>query len=112
MRFVFCGILLLVFSLAAGAEELLPKVQRELRARKFYFGEINGRATDETVGAIVKFQEAHGLDKTGNLNDETLRTLGLPGDGLANPEEVHRLDDWRHLRAAVFASVAERRLGA
>jgi len=93
VRFLSCGIILLVFSLAACAEDLLPKVQRELRARKFYFGEINGRATDETVGAIGKFQEAHGLDRSGNLDDETLRALGLPGDGLANREEARRLDE-------------------
>ncbi|MDR3403382.1 MAG: peptidoglycan-binding protein [Chthoniobacter sp.] len=83
----------MVFSLAACAEELLPKVQRELRARKFYFGEINGRATDETVGAIGKFQEAHGLDRTGNLDDETLHALGLPGDSRTNREEGRRLDE-------------------
>ena len=93
MRFFFFGIIFLVFSLSACAEELLPKVQRELRARKFYFGEINGRATDETVGAIGKFQEAHGLDHTGNLDDETLRALGFPGGELANREEVRRLDE-------------------
>jgi len=93
VRFLFCGILFLAFSLSAYAEELLPKVQRELRARKFYFGEIDGRATEETVGAIGKFQAAHGLDRTGNLDEETLRALGLPGNGLTNREEARRLEE-------------------
>lgn len=68
----------LCFALPLHAEEILAKVQRELRARKFYFGEIQGRATDETVAAIRKFQEARGFDNTGNLGGETLRALGLP----------------------------------
>ncbi len=59
------------------AEELLVRVQRELRARKFYFGEIQGRATEETVGAIRKFQEARGIDHSGNLDADTLRALGV-----------------------------------
>ncbi|HEX8294882.1 MAG TPA: peptidoglycan-binding protein [Chthoniobacteraceae bacterium] len=59
------------------AEDALLPVQRELRARKFYFGDLDGRASEETVAAIRKFQEARGIDRTGNLDQETLRALGL-----------------------------------
>jgi ketosteroid isomerase-like protein len=75
------------------AEEALPPVQRELRARKFYFGAIDGRASDETVAAIKKFQLAKAIDQTGNLDDETLRALGLPVAEHANRDEARLLDE-------------------
>lgn len=75
LRILFAALFL---NLPLQAEETLAKVQRELRARKFYFGEIQGRATEETVAAIRKFQEARGIDRSGNLDAETLRALGLP----------------------------------
>jgi hypothetical protein len=82
-----------VLCLPVQAEELLPSVQRELRARRFYFGEINGRATDETIAAIEKFQLAKGIDKTGQLDRETLRTLGLPGDVATDAAEARTLEE-------------------
>ena len=93
MRFHFCWILCLLLCLPLRAEDLLPKVQRELRARKFYFGEIDGRASEETVAAIGKFQEAHGIDKTGQLDMETLRTLGFPESEVGDHEVARLLDE-------------------
>jgi hypothetical protein len=78
VRLIFYCLLGLLFCLPLQAEELLAKAQRELRARKFYFGEIHGKATRETSAAVRKFQEARGIDNSGNLDDETLRALGLP----------------------------------
>ncbi len=68
------------------------QVQRELRARKYYFGEIDGKASEETVAAIGKFQLAKGIDKTGNLDAETLRALDLPAGTQAASDEAHALD--------------------
>ena len=93
MRFLLCWIFCLLFALPLRAEELLAKVQRELRARKFYFGEINGHATDETVAAIKSFQVAKAIDKTGQLDYETLRDLGLPELATVNPDEERMLED-------------------
>lgn len=94
MRFPLCWILyLLVLALPLHAEELVAKVQRELRARKFYFGEIHGRATDETVSAIGDFQLAKGIDKTGQLDSETLRALGFAQSVAENSEERRLLEE-------------------
>jgi hypothetical protein len=86
--------LLVFLLLSAGlhAEELLSKAQRELRARKFYFGEIDGRASEETAGAIKKFQEARGIDRSGHLDSETLRALSLPTSD-ANRDESKLLGE-------------------
>ena len=93
MRFFCCWIFCLLFALPLRAEDLLAKVQRELRARKFYFGEIDGRATDETLEAIKRFQLAKGIDNTGQLDGQTLRTLGFPDTATRNREEARLLDD-------------------
>src|SRR5688572_3176424 len=78
VRLPFLLVVTLILALPLRAAEVLERVQRELRTRKFYFGEMQGRATEETVAAIRKFQEARGIDRTGNLDTETLRALGLP----------------------------------
>jgi hypothetical protein len=94
VRLLFCCLLclpLLALPLRA-EEELLVKVQRELRARKFYFGEINGRATEETVAALKKFQESSAVDQTGQLDRETLRALGFAGGSVPEAGESKLLE--------------------
>jgi hypothetical protein len=93
VRFFCCWIFCLLFALPLRAEELLAKVQRELRARKFYFGEINGHATEETFSAIGEFQLAKGINKTSQLDGETLRALGFPDTLTKNPEEARLLEE-------------------
>jgi hypothetical protein len=94
VRFLVIWILSFVLAgRAFGAADLLQSVQRELRARKFYFGDIDGRASAETVKSISNFQEAKGIEKTGQLTDETLRALGQPRTGHGNREEARVLEE-------------------
>ncbi len=80
-------VLLLLPAFAGARGSCWPKVQRELRARKFYFGEIDGQASDETVGAVqAKFRTPHDIDKTGQLDNETLRATW--GSRLAGEEWI------------------------
>jgi hypothetical protein len=99
LRWFLVLLLLCVSGFSLRAEELLAKVQRELHARKFYFGEINGRATDETVTAIKDFQLAKGIDSSGQLGAETLRALGFrEGAGEdTNREEARLLEECHNL---------------
>jgi hypothetical protein len=105
VRAFLCWAICLLSAWPLRGDDLLPRVQRELKAEKFYFGEIDGRASDETVAAIEKFQVARGIDKTGQLDYETLRALGLPVEGAPNFEAgrllvecnacvVHYLQAW------------------
>jgi hypothetical protein len=83
----------ILFCLSVHAEDLLQAAQRELRARKFYFGEIDARASVETTAAIKRFQTSKGIDSTGKLDGETIRALGLPlPKGCENAEERRSLD--------------------
>jgi len=89
VRVFLCWIFCFFLGVPLHADDLLPKIQRELKVQKFYFGEIEGRANDETVAAIKKFQEAKGIDQTGQLDDDTLRALGLAsGDGVRGATRV------------------------
>lgn len=93
MRLALLWLVCLLSAVPLHGEELLEKAQRELRARKLYFGEIDGRASRETVAAIGKFQLARGIDHSGNLDDQTLRALGLPAAAGANRDELRLLDE-------------------
>ncbi len=70
-------ILFFLTLLPLGAEEMLQQVQRELRARKYFFGPVDGKASPESEKALEEFQRAKGLDAHGEADEETLRALGL-----------------------------------
>jgi hypothetical protein len=89
---LLCCLFCLLLGLSVRAEDLLPRVQRELRARKFYFGEIDGHATEETVTAIKNFQLSKGIDSTGLLDGGTLRALGF-ADAVGDTEEGRLLEE-------------------
>jgi len=93
VRLYLCCFCCFLLAGALRADDLLPKVQRELKAQKFYFGEIDGRANDETVAAIERFQVAKGIDRTGQLDGGTLRALGVSGGHGGNHEGARMLDD-------------------
>jgi hypothetical protein len=82
---------------ARGAETPLTTVQRELRARKYYLGPIDGRASPELKSALQEFQTARGLDGHGEVDEETLRALGLRKEAEPSSAESRALRlgrDW------------------
>jgi peptidoglycan hydrolase-like protein with peptidoglycan-binding domain len=66
------------------ADDLTRTVQQRLKDQGFYYGEVDGRGGDETSAAIRRFQIRHGLTVTGQLNEETIHSLGL-SNGVAGP---------------------------
>lgn len=61
-------------------EQTLTKVQNRLDENGFYTGEINGQPSEELQLSIVRFQKSLGLPRTGKLDMETLKALGLLQD--------------------------------
>ena len=84
------------------ADAEIAAVQEMLKSRGFYYGEINGENNNETAAAITRFQVRSGLEVTGELNDETLRSLGLnpsqPVEPNAEDHSQPRTEAWRALR--------------
>jgi peptidoglycan hydrolase-like protein with peptidoglycan-binding domain len=63
--------------LIAQADEQIRSVQEELRRRNIYFGEIDGRSSEELSEATRRYQRRKGIAATGDGDHDTLRSLGL-----------------------------------
>ncbi|MDQ6808672.1 MAG: peptidoglycan-binding protein [Verrucomicrobiota bacterium] len=76
-RFLFS---IFAFVLVAGplcADDQIRQVQEELRKRNLYFGDIDGRATAELVGAVKRYQTRKGFEATGRVDEATAASLHL-----------------------------------
>lgn len=63
------------------ADPTIERAQEALKEQGFYYGEITGAKDTDTSAAIRRFQIRNGLKVTGELNAETLKSLGLSGRG-------------------------------
>lgn len=63
-------------------QQLVTAVQRELAARGYASGPVNGKLSDELRKAIAAFEKDHGLSVTGAPSDELLRRI-LLGEAVA-----------------------------
>jgi peptidoglycan hydrolase-like protein with peptidoglycan-binding domain len=57
------------------ADTTVQQAQEELKEQGYYFGQINGEKNADTTAAIRRFQIRSGLPVTGELDEQTLRTL-------------------------------------
>jgi hypothetical protein len=94
--------LFFVYSIASlRADPQIAAVQETLKARGLYLGEINGKQNNQTAAAITRFQVRSGIEVTGELNDETLRALGIEPSQSAEPSRADpsqpRIEAWRAL---------------
>jgi peptidoglycan hydrolase-like protein with peptidoglycan-binding domain len=69
----------------ARADQEIESAQEKLKDQGFYYGEITGTKDTDTTAAIRRYQIRNGLQITGELNAETLRSLGLNSKPAANP---------------------------
>jgi peptidoglycan hydrolase-like protein with peptidoglycan-binding domain len=58
------------------ADPAIENAQRALKDQGFYYGEITGQKDTDTIAAIRRYQIRNGLQVTGDLNDETMKSLG------------------------------------
>lgn len=63
------------------ADPVVESVQQALKDEGFYYGEVTGAKDADTTAAIRRYQIRNGLQITGELNDETLKTLGVGKSG-------------------------------
>jgi peptidoglycan hydrolase-like protein with peptidoglycan-binding domain len=57
------------------ADQPIEQAQQALKDQGFYYGEITGEKNADTTAAIRRYQIRNGLQVTGELNDETRRSL-------------------------------------
>ena len=63
------------------ADQLIESVQQTLKDEGFYYGEVSGEMNANLTAAIRRYQIRNGLQVSGELNDETLRSLGIKSSG-------------------------------
>ena len=79
-------LLMLLWAPLARADEITRQVQEELRKRNLYFGDVDGRRTEQVAAALRRYQQRKGFPPTGETDETTLRSLRLlgPAPGLAS----------------------------
>src|SRR5215831_12363987 len=77
---IFFGSLVL-----ARADQMVESVQRALKDQGFYYGEITGQTSSDLTAAIRRYQIRSGLQVNGQLNGETLQSLGINSSASVQP---------------------------
>ena len=82
----FCAV-----SLAHG-EPTTRSLQQTLKDQGFYYGAVTGEKNTETTAAIRRYQIRNGLQVTGELNEETLRSVKSSANSVAgNLDRIQNL---------------------
>lgn len=77
---IFVGSLML-----ARADQMIESVQQTLKNQGFYYGELTGETSADLTAAIRRYQIRNGLQVNGELNHETLQSLGINSSASAQP---------------------------
>ena len=75
---IFLGSVMLI-----RADQLVERVQQALKDQGFYYGEVTGEMNANVTAAIRRYQIRSGLQVSGQLNAETLQSLGLDSSAAA-----------------------------
>jgi len=81
MKLRLVAVVLLGLAGSLRADQSIENVQQALKDQGFYYGEITGQKDADTTAAIRRYQIRNGLQITGDLNDETLKALGIDASG-------------------------------
>ncbi len=93
------------------ADQAIQNVQQALKDQGFYYGEITGAKDADTTAAIRRYQIRNGLQITGDLNEETLKSLGVDSSvaraiAKASPSPVPAAPNTSDLRVERHESAA------
>ncbi|MBO0695301.1 MAG: peptidoglycan-binding protein [Verrucomicrobia bacterium] len=69
----------------ARADQMIESAQQVLKDQGFYYGEVTGRMSADLTAAIRRYQIRSGLQVNGQLNTETLQSLGINSSSSAKP---------------------------
>src|SRR5213076_2029349 len=98
---IFLGSVMLV-----RADQMIEGVQQALKDQGFYYGEITGETNANLTAAVRRYQIRNGLQVNGELNSETLRSLGIDSSGSARSAAKsssptrRKIDSFIHLTAS------------
>jgi peptidoglycan hydrolase-like protein with peptidoglycan-binding domain len=85
MKITIAAVIFMGSMMLMHADQLVESVQQALKDEGFYYGEVNGDMNANVTAAIRRYQIRNGLQVSGELNDETLRSLGIKSSGSSRP---------------------------
>jgi len=77
MKAKIAALIFIGSSMLARADQMLESAQQALKDQGFYYGEITGQMNANLIAAIRRYQIRNGLQVNGDLNSETLQSLGV-----------------------------------
>ncbi len=81
MKIKIAAVILMGSITLVRADQVIESVQQALKDQGFYYGEVSGEMNATLTAAIRRYQIRNGLQVTGELNDETLQSLGVKSSG-------------------------------
>jgi peptidoglycan hydrolase-like protein with peptidoglycan-binding domain len=70
------------------ADQAMRSLQQTLKDRGFYYGTVTGDKSAETNAAIRRYQIRNGLQVTGEINEETLRSVNSSSNSVASASQA------------------------
>src|SRR6187551_3892688 len=86
-RSLLCFVVTLCAVNFARADEALRSLQQTLKSQGFYYGAVTGDKNAETTAAIRRYQIRNGLKVTGEINEETLRSVNPTSNSVASASQ-------------------------
>ena len=83
MKALLCLVATLCAAGFVQAGQTIRSLQQTLKDKGFYYGTVTGAQSAETTAAIRRYQIRNGLKVSGEINDETLRSLGSSSNSIA-----------------------------
>jgi peptidoglycan hydrolase-like protein with peptidoglycan-binding domain len=72
------------------ADQTIQSVQQTLKDQGFYYGNVTGDKSAETTAAIKRYQIRNGLQVTGEINPEILRSLNVNSNQAASSQPASK----------------------
>ena len=67
--------------------QTIKQVQQALSDKGYYKGTADGKMSSKTESALKQFQQAQGMQATGQLDQQTLASLGVQGGAAAGGQQ-------------------------
>jgi Putative peptidoglycan binding domain len=86
-RPLLCFVVTLCAISLVRADQTIRSLQQTLKNQGFYYGAVTGDKSAETTAAIRRYQIRNGLQVTGEINEETLRSVNPGSNSVASASQ-------------------------
>lgn len=87
MKRLLCLVLTFCAVSLVHADQTIRSLQQTLKDQGFYYGAVTGDKSAETTAAIRRYQIRNGLQVTGEINEETLRSVNSSSNSVASASQ-------------------------